>query len=474
QPILAPLEPPLLKALAGQAGPHPEVHDRLSQAIVDAPPLLLRDGGVIAAGYDPQLDELRALSQHADQYLLDLEARERARTGIGTLKVGYNRVHGYYIEVSRSQAGRVPADYGRRQTLKGAERYVTPELKEFEGKVLSARERALGREKRLYEELLDWLVARLAPLQAAAAAVAELDVLAALAERAAALHWNAPELVDEPGIRIEAGRHPVVEQVSDEPFVPNDLRLDGQRRMLIITGPNMGGKSTYMRQTALIVILAHIGSFVPARRAVLGPVDRIFTRIGAADDLASGRSTFMVEMTETANILHNATPRSLVLMDEIGRGTSTFDGLALAWACAAHLADQIRAFTLFATHYFELTRLPDSHAGIANVHLDAVEHGDAIVFLHAVQDGPADRSYGLQVAALAGIPPAVVRQARKHLRQLEKQAPRDTDPPPPDPQMSLFGPDNHPLLEAVARLRPDELSPLQALEALYRLKALHG
>ena len=474
QALMLKLDSPRLQELIQQVGTHPQTLALLEKALVESPPVLMRDGGAIAPGYDPELDELRGLSDHADRYLVELEQRERKRSGITNLKVGYNRVHGYYIEVSRSQSDAVPGDYSRRQTLKGAERFVTPELKSFEGRILSARERALAREKMLYEALLDRLVQQLASLQNSAAALAEVDVLCNLAERAMALNLTAPELSDEPGLRITAGRHLVVEQVSEVPFVPNDLRLDEQRRMLIITGPNMGGKSTFMRQTALIVILAHIGSFVPAESAEMGPCDRIFTRIGASDDLASGRSTFMVEMTETANILHNATPCSLVLMDEIGRGTSTFDGLALAWACSLHLARRLRAFTLFATHYFELTRLPEQHPSIHNVHLDAVEHGDAIVFMHAVQDGPADRSYGLQVAALAGVPRGVIQRAKKHLHTLEREALSRTATveQPPDPQLSLFGPEKHPAMEVLAETDPDDLSPRQALEMLYQLKAL--
>ncbi|TCO80972.1 DNA mismatch repair protein MutS [Plasticicumulans lactativorans] len=475
-PVLGGVDSPRLADLLDLAGTHPDTFELLARAVVESPPLLLRDGGVIATGFDAELDELRLLAEHADQFLVELEARERAQTGLN-VKVGYNRVHGFYIELPRAAADAVPAHYVRRQTLKGAERYITPELKAFEDKVLSARERALAREKALYDELLDALIGVLPGLQASAAALAELDVLATFAERAESLALSPPELVDEPGLSIEGGRHLVVEQVIDAPFVPNDLALDERRRMLVITGPNMGGKSTYMRQTALIVVLAYIGSFVPARRAVLGPVDRIFTRIGAADDLASGRSTFMVEMTETADILHNASARSLVLMDEIGRGTSTFDGLALAWACAEHLAAQSRAFTLFATHYFELTRLPDEHPTIANVHLDAIEHGERIVFLHALQDGPADRSYGLQVAALAGIPKRVVQAARRRLRELERSAARRPAlPPEPAPQLALAfaAPDPHAVLDALAAIEPDALTPRQALEALYRLKALAG
>jgi DNA mismatch repair protein MutS len=461
------LDSPRLTALDGELGNHDTLHALLSRAIAETPAPLLRDGGVIASGYDAELDELRGLSRNADDFLVELEARERTRTGIGNLKVGYNRVHGFYIEVPRAQAAQVPDDYHRRQTLKGAERYLTDELRAFEHKVLSARERSLARERLLYETLLDTLAAALPALTRCAAACAELDVLANLAERATALDLNAPEFSDTPGLCIEAGRHPVVEAALDAPFTPNDLVLDEARRMLIVTGPNMGGKSTYMRQAALIVLLAHVGSFVPAARAVIGPFDRIFTRIGAGDDLASGRSTFMVEMTETANILHNATAQSLVLMDEIGRGTATYDGLALAWACAAQLASEVRAFTLFATHYFELTALPEDHPTIANVHLDAIEHHDSIVFLHAVKDGPADRSYGLQVAALAGVPAPVLAAARRKLATLETRA--TTTAPPA--QLPLFAARDT-LREALTALDPDTLTPRSALDALYRLKSL--
>ena len=465
----------LLQDLARRAGTHPDLTDLLNRAIIANPPQLLRDGGVIATGYDQELDELRSLSERADQYLVELEARERQRTGIANLKVGFNRVHGYYIEITRAQSQAAPTDYQRRQTLKGAERYIIPELQAFEHQVLHAQEQALAREKALYDALLDQLIARLPILQSTAAALAELDVLSNLAERAAALNWRSPELTDQPGIDIVAGRHPVVEQVLDEPFVPNDLTLEPQqRRMLIVTGPNLGGKSTYMRQTALIVLLAHLGSFVPAERAIIGPVDRIFTRIGASDDLAGGRSTFMVEMSEAANILNNATPHSLVLIDEIGRGTSTFDGLALAWACAVQLANVVRSFTLFATHYFELTRLPDEQPGIVNVHLNAVEHGEAIVFMHRVQDGPADRSYGLQVAALAGVPPVVIQQARQRLRLLERQMLRRELPARPraSSQIALFSETSHPVITALTHLNPDALTPKQALTELQRLRAL--
>jgi DNA mismatch repair protein MutS len=473
QRLLAGNDDPLLRDLATRSGEHPQPFGLLQCALVEQPPVLTRDGGMIASGYDAELDELRALSENADQFLIDLETRERARTGIATLKLGYNRVHGFYIELGKAQAARVPDDYQRRQTLKGAERYITPELKAFEDKVLSARERALAREKALYDALLETLLAFIAPLQTTAEALAELDVLACFAERADRLDWRRPELRDEPGLNIEGGRHPVVEQVLDAPFVPNDVRFDDSRRMLIITGPNMGGKSTYMRQTALIVLLAHIGSFVPAKRAAIGPIDRIFTRIGAADDLATGRSTFMVEMTETANILHNATERSLVLMDEIGRGTSTYDGLALAWAVAVDLATRLRAFTLFATHYFELTELPQQSPTIVNVHLDAMEHGERIVFLHAVKEGPADRSYGLHVAALAGIPKDVLTQARRRLQELETQPAGAAAPTVSGGQLTLFTPPaEHPILDALEGIEPADLSPRQALDILFKLKEL--
>ncbi|MGH8074382.1 MAG: DNA mismatch repair protein MutS, partial [Lysobacter sp.] len=485
--VLGPLDSPRLDELAAELGEHDEHAHLLRSAIVEQPPVLARDGGVFAPGYDTELDELRTLSSTADQFLVDLETREREASGIATLKVGYNRVHGYYLEVSKAHAAKAPTHYTRRQTLTNAERYITEELKQFEDKVLSARERSLARERLLYEQLLDALGERLEPLKHCAAALAELDVLAGLAERAQALDWSRPELSDEPGIRIERGRHPVVEAVRSEPFEPNDLHLhdaldNGSRRMLVITGPNMGGKSTYMRQNALIVLLAHIGSFVPASRAVIGPIDRILTRIGAGDDLARGQSTFMVEMSETSYILHHATDESLVLMDEIGRGTSTYDGLALAEACARHLAHANRAYTLFATHYFELTTLAEPNSGIANVHLDAVEHhdserGDTLVFMHAVKDGPADRSFGLQVAALAGLPRSVVNQARGRLAELEQQS-RDTPKPSmaataldQPQQIGLFAPASA-ALDALAAIDPDELTPKQALEALYRLKSL--
>ena len=473
---------PLLADLVERIGDHAETVALLARAVVEQPPVLQRDGGVFAAGYDAELDELRRLSTHADQYLVELEEREKAASGITTLKVGYNRVHGYYIEISRAQSDKAPAHYTRRQTTKNAERYITEELKTFEDKVLSAKERSLMRERALYEALLDTLTGMLEPLKTAAAAVAELDVLATLAERAEALDWSAPQLTDEPGIAIERGRHPVVEKVRDEPFEPNDLRLDDHRRMLVITGPNMGGKSTYMRQNALIVLLAHIGSYVPASRAVIGPIDRIFTRIGAGDDLSRGQSTFMVEMSETANILHNATADSLVLMDEVGRGTSTYDGLSLARAAAVHLARNSRAYTLFATHYFELTELAGEFPAIANVHLDAVEFhdqkgGEQLVFMHAVKDGPANRSFGLQVAALAGLPKSVIADARRTLAELEHGMHQQAGAPAPaagaSPQLGLFPPTQASAAErALDELDPDALTPREALDALYRLKSL--
>jgi DNA mismatch repair protein MutS len=479
QAHLAGTQPALLAALDADLGEHPATADLLRCALIESPPALLRDGGVLARGYSTELDELRDLAEHGDQFLLELERRERERTGIAALKVSYNRVHGYYIEIGRSHADKVPADYQRRQTLKGAERYITPELKRFEDQVLSARERALALEKSLYEGLLDELRESIEALQRLAQALATLDVLTGLAERAAALDWRRPELVGATVIDIADGRHPVVERVlaagGGEPFIPNPVHLDDTQRMLVITGPNMGGKSTFMRQTALIVVMAYAGSFVPAASAHIGPVDRIFSRIGAADDLAGGRSTFMVEMEETANILNNATEQSLVLMDEIGRGTSTFDGLSLAWACAVELATRVRALTLFATHYFELTALPQEHTGIANLHLDAVEHGERIIFLHSVREGPANQSYGLQVAALAGVPRAVIEHARERLRMLEEDTAdrAATDGESGPTQLSLFAPPApHPALTALETLDPDELTPRSALEALYRLKGM--
>jgi DNA mismatch repair protein MutS len=421
QEALAGLGAPLLAAAAADLLPQVGLQDLLQRALVATPPPLLREGGVFASGFDAALDELRSIATGADTALLELEDRERRRSGLTQLKVGYNRVQGYFIELPRSQSERAPIEWQRRQTVKNAERYITPELKLFEDRVLGSRDRALARERELFDGLLDRLIGQLAPLKRLAAALALVDVLASLAERAVSLRYVRPELSDEPGLRIEGGRHPVVERVLDDPFVPNDLELTDGRRMLVITGPNMGGKSTYMRQAALILVLASIGSFVPAKRAVIGPFDRIFTRIGASDDLAGGRSTFMVEMTEAAVILNAATDRSLVLMDEIGRGTSTYDGLSLAFACASHIAKRLRAFTLFATHYFELTELADAIPEVENVHLDATEHADGIVFLHAVKPGPASRSYGLQVAQKAGVPREVIESARGYLEKLERQ-----------------------------------------------------
>lgn len=460
----------LLLDIKRSIGEYPILCDLLNRALVDNPPVTIKDGGVIAKGYDSELDELLALSENAGDYLLRLEEQEKERTGLSTLKVGYNRVHGYYIEISRLQAANAPADYIRRQTLKGAERFITPELKVFEDKALSARDRALSREKALYEDLLEQLLPALSSLQITAQALAKLDVLANFAERALTLNWCQPVLTETMGITIEAGRHPVIEAVAQQAFVPNDIILDDQKKMLIITGPNMGGKSTYMRQVALIVILAHIGSFVPAKAAKIGPVDRIFTRIGAADDLAGGRSTFMVEMIETANILNNATRESLILMDEIGRGTSTFDGLSLAYACAYFLAKHICAYTLFATHYFELINLSDDIHSIDNVHLDALQHGEKIVFLHMVKPGPANQSYGIQVAQLAGVPKRVIKHAKEKLRELEKQAYPHLGVVPL--QESLFSAleEEHPVLGELRALDVDKLTPRGALDLLYELK----
>ncbi|MGB7650798.1 MAG: DNA mismatch repair protein MutS [Gallionella sp.] len=448
----------------------------LQRTLKPEPASVLREGSVIADGFDAELDELRGIQTNCGDFLLALEARERARTGITTLKVEYNRVHGFYIEVSAAQSVHVPDDYRRRQTLKNAERYITPELKAFEDKALSANDRALAREKLLYEQLLDTLAPFIAQLQNIAAAIAELDVLATFAERAATLNFSAPQFSNETEICITQGRHPVVAaQVEGNGgrFTPNDTELSDARQMLLITGPNMGGKSTYMRQVAIIALLAHVGSFVPAQAATLGEIDQIFTRIGASDDLASGRSTFMVEMTEAANILHNATEKSLVLVDEIGRGTSTFDGLALAYAIARHLLEKNRSYTLFATHYFELTRLSEEFTQLANVHLAAIEHQHSIVFLHSVNEGAASQSYGLQVAALAGVPNDVIRAAKKQLRKLEQHSAAQ------HPQGDLFNaipdapePEEHPALKSLREIKPDNLSPRDALEMLYLLKKM--
>ncbi|HEV8077639.1 MAG TPA: DNA mismatch repair protein MutS, partial [Marinobacter sp.] len=493
QKTMAAVDSPHVGELATTIGEYPQLADLLGRAIIDNPPVVIREGGVIADGFDAELDDLRNISENAGQYLLDVETREKQRTGINTLKVGYNRVHGYYIEISRLQSAQAPADYIRRQTLKNAERFITPELKEFEDKALSAKSRALAREKALWDDVLETVAAELAPLQDAAQALAELDVLSNFAERASCLRLCAPQFSDEPGLQIEEGRHPVVEQLLDDPFVPNNLLIDAKRRMLVITGPNMGGKSTYMRQVALIALLAYTGSFVPADSAVLGPLDRIFTRMGSSDDIAGGRSTFMVEMTETANILHNATKHSLVLMDEVGRGTSTFDGLSLAWATAEHLAREILCYTLFATHYFELTQLADELEHAVNVHLTATEHDDSIVFLHNVHEGPASQSYGLQVAKLAGVPVEVIRNAKAQLANLEgAHATPDTKRSTTDFPQELphkgtpraaaiadakaFQGDMFARLEpsalelALSALDLDDLTPRQALDHLYQLK----
>lgn len=474
--LLTELGQPHLAQLRTHAQPMDELCNLLERAIKENPPVVIRDGGVIADGYSAELDEWRDLANGATEFLERLEAEERDRHGIDTLKVGYNNVHGFYIQVSRGQSHLVPPHYVRRQTLKNAERYIIEELKQHEDKVLNSKSRALAVEKQLWEELFDLLLPHLEQLQQLAASIAQLDVLQNLAERAESLEYCRPTLVKEAGVRILSGRHPVVEQVMNEPFIANPIELNPQRRMLIITGPNMGGKSTYMRQTALIALMAHIGSYVPAESAQIGPLDRIFTRIGASDDLASGRSTFMVEMTETANILHNATSHSLVLMDEIGRGTSTYDGLSLAWASAEWLAREIGALTLFATHYFELTELPNSLPHLANVHLDAVEHGDSIAFMHAVQEGAASKSFGLAVAGLAGVPKPVIKNARAKLQQLELLSSQPAETRKPSRvdianQLSLI-PEPSVVEQALAELDPDELTPRQALDALYRLKKM--
>ncbi len=478
--VLTEVSHPYLQKLTEYCAPQDEICQLLERAIKENPPVVIRDGGVIASGYNAELDEWRNLADGATEYLEALEREERERHGIDTLKVGYNNVHGFYIQVSRGQSHLVPPHYVRRQTLKNAERYIIPELKEHEDKVLNSKSKALALEKQLWEQLFDLLMPSLEDLQNLASALSQLDVLQNLAERAESLDYCRPELTDQVGIHIQGGRHPVVEQVMDEPFIANPIELSPERKMLIITGPNMGGKSTYMRQTALIALMAHIGAYVPAESAQIGSIDRIFTRIGASDDLASGRSTFMVEMTETANILHNATERSLVLMDEIGRGTSTYDGLSLAWASAEWLAKQIGALTLFATHYFELTELPKQIATLANVHLDAVEHGDSIAFMHAVQEGAASKSYGLAVAGLAGVPKSVIKNARTKLTQLEQLSKAEsltTDATSSGSgvdianQLSLI-PEPSEVEEVLATIDPDDLTPRQALDALYRLKKL--
>ncbi len=475
QAQLGEIDAPRLNVLSENIQPYPQLSKLLEAAIFENPPVVIREGGVIADGFDQELDELRQLSSNAGEFLSRLETEEKQRSGISTLKVGYNRVHGYYIEISRMQSGKVPADYIRRQTLKNAERFITPQLKEFEDRALSARAKSLARERLLYDELLETIAKDLPSLQQTAYALSELDVLTNFAERAIALNLNCPQLSDEPGISISQGRHLVVEQVMEGSFVANGIKLDSDNTMLVITGPNMGGKSTYMRQTALIILLAHTGCYIPAESARIGPIDRIFTRIGSSDDLAGGRSTFMVEMTETANILHNATDRSLVLMDEIGRGTSTFDGLSLAWASAVYIASQVKALTLFATHYFELTALPDLYPGICNVHLNATEHDKGIVFLHSVEPGPANQSYGLQVAQLAGIPSSVIDRARKKLSQLEQDDRQSSaaSSAVESRQAELFMPQiQHRAVNLLEEINADDLTPKQALDMLYRLKEM--
>ena len=506
---LTQLQSPLLQQQQQHCQPLPDLCELLQRAIVENPPMLIRDGGVIAPGYHAPLDEWRALATGATDYLEMLEQREKARTGIASLKVGYNKVAGYFIETGRAAADAVPADYIRRQTLKNNERYIIPELKEYEDKVLGSQSKALALEKQLYDQLFDVISLQLPALQLLAESLSELDVLTNFAERALALNYQAPTFSTRTGIQIQDGRHPVVEQMISEPFIANPVRLEPNRHLLIVTGPNMGGKSTYMRQTALIVLMAYIGSFVPAAQAVLGPVDRIFTRVGASDDLASGRSTFMVEMTETATILHNATAQSLVLMDEIGRGTSTYDGLSLAWACASYLSEQLKALTLFATHYFELTDLAALLPGVANIHLDAVEHDEHIVFMHQVQDGAASKSYGLQVAQLAGVPKTVIEMAKQKLAELEQQSAlrtgdnvvsseqvaqikaaqvnvlpaqnakpssaRQTMPSHTMPSQALqqqlpLEAAEHPVVTALSSIDPDELTARQALDLIYQLK----
>ncbi|HEY9017206.1 DNA mismatch repair protein MutS [Thiomicrospira sp.] len=491
---LASLDDTGLKLLSQRIAEFPGLADTLNRAIIDNPPMLMRDGGVFKPGYDVELDELNNLKNEAGQFLMDLEQTERERTGISTLKVGYNRVHGYYIEVSKLQSSQVPLDYVRRQTLKGAERYIIPQLKAFEDKVLSAGDKALAREKQLYDELLHTINQSFKALQTSAQALAELDVITNFAQKAQQLNLTRPQLTQAPGLVVIQGRHLTVEALTDTPFIPNDSVFDDQRRLQIITGPNMGGKSTFMRQTALIAILAHIGCYVPAESAQIGLIDRIFTRIGASDDLTSGRSTFMVEMTETAHILHHATEQSLILMDEIGRGTSTFDGLALAWAIAEHMAKNVRGYCLFATHYFELTGLTEQFKNTVNIHLNAIEHHDKIVFLHQVQEGAASKSYGLQVASLAGVPKSVIGRAKEILQDLETQSSthssqNTTDKPTTRPgasktritepkieaeiQYDLFNSSTpHPILTKLDDISPDEITPKQALDLLYELKKL--
>ena len=464
--------------------PYPDLVELLDRAINDTPPATTKEGGVIKEGYDSRLDELRKISEGNDNFLIELEKHERVRMNCGKLKIAYNRIHGYYLEVPKSQAGKVPENYRRTQTLKNAERYTTVELKKYEQQVITAREQALSREKQVYQMLIEKFSPYISSLQVCARALASFDVLVALADCAKRYNYHRPLLSERPGIHIVAGRHPVVERMPDIEFIPNDTVLDNDRRVLIITGPNMGGKSTYMRQVAQIVLLAHIGAYVPADRAVIGPIDRIFTRIGASDDIVSGRSTFMVEMTETANILNNSSANSLVLMDEIGRGTSTFDGLSLAWACAFHLATHNRPMTLFATHYFELAALACEQEVVHNVHIDAMENQGKILFLHKVKEGPADKSYGIQVARLAGVPSAVIEHAQRKLRTLESsQAERGgnanqltmtLEEPPARGGNPVIESKSPAVLEALEGIDPDGTTPQKALELLYRLKAIGG
>lgn len=474
QSQLAPLDAPRLKQLQADLHERPEWQETLDLALVDNPPVVIRDGGVIATGFDAELDELRGLDDNASEFLMQLETQEKERTGLSSLKVGYNRVHGYYIEIGKAQSKEAPVEYTRRQTLKNAERFITPELKAFEDKALSAKSRALSREKHLYDQLIAALAADLASLQRMAQALAELDVLVCLTQCADRFNWSAPELTDQAELVITEGRHPVVEALSETPFVPNDVQLNEHSTLQIITGPNMGGKSTFMRQAAIIALLGHVGSFVPAKAARIGSIDRIFTRMGSSDDVAGGRSTFMVEMTETANILHNASANSLVIMDEVGRGTSTFDGLSLAWAAAASLVEKTGALTLFATHYFEMTALPEHYGLASNHHLDATEHDDKLVFLHRIQPGPASQSFGIQVARLAGVPTDVIDAARAKLNELEQQpaqakAPALARQPASTPvQADLFASSVHPLVEALAELNLNQMTPLDALNWLHQ------
>ncbi|UNT63581.1 DNA mismatch repair protein MutS [Acinetobacter towneri] len=483
QPIVSAQQSALIQNLNEELGDFHGLHQRLTQAIVENPPVLLRDGNVIAEGFDSELDELRKIRDHAGQFLIDLEVKERQESGIPTLKIGYNRVSGYYIELTRAQAEQAPEHYIRRQTLKNAERYITPELKSFEDKVLSSESRALAREKMLFEMLLDELRQDIAQLQMMSSAIAQIDLLANFAHQARLRNWARPEYSPEIGIKITAGRHPVVEALSKTAFTPNDTLLDYNHRLAIITGPNMGGKSTYMRQTALIALLGYCGSYVPAQTAVLGPIDRVFTRIGSADDLSTGKSTFMVEMTETSQILHHATSQSLVLMDEVGRGTSTYDGLSLAWACVLDLSKRIKCLCLFATHYFELTEL-SKESGVDNYHVTAKEMNGNLILLHKVQQGPASQSHGLQVAKLAGIPANVIKEAQNRLRILEKQQHKNVNLAVQD---DLFAPATSsaepeviervievekpsPALDLLRSIDVDNLTPRQALEQLYALK----